>query len=49
MYRITNMYAHRASNGKDSEAGTDWGQEEKGTTENDMAGWHHRLDGHEFE
>ena len=26
-----------------------WGQEEKGTTENEMAGWHHRLDGHEFE
>ena len=27
----------------------DWWQEEKGTTENEMAGWHHRLDGHEFE
>ena len=27
----------------------DWGQEEKRTTENEMAGWHHRLDGHEFE
>ena len=27
----------------------DWGQEEKGTTENEMAGWHHQLDGHEFE
>ena len=27
----------------------DWGQEEKGTTEDEMAGWHHRLDGHEFE
>ena len=26
----------------------DWGQEEKGTTEDEMAGWHHRLDGHEF-
>ena len=35
--------------GKDFEAGRDWGQEEKGTTEDDMAGWHHRLDGHEFE
>ena len=35
--------------GKDSDAGRDWGQEEKGTTENEMAGWHHRLDGHEFE
>ena len=33
---------------KDSNAGRDWGQEEKGTTENEMAGWHHQLDGHEF-
>ena len=35
--------------GKDSDAGRDWGQEEKGTTENELAGWHHWLDGHEFE
>ena len=35
--------------GKDSDAGTDWGQEEKGTTEDEMAGWHHRLDGCETE
>ena len=35
--------------GKDSDAGKDWGQEEKGTTEDEMAGWHHRLDGHESE
>ena len=35
--------------GKDSDAGTDWWQEEKGTTEDEMARWHHRLDGHEFE
>ena len=35
--------------GKDSDAGRDWGQEKKGTTEDEMAGWHHRLDGHEFE
>ena len=35
--------------GKDSDAGRDWGQEEKGTTEDETAGWHHRLDGHEFE
>ena len=35
--------------GKDHDAGRDWGQEEKGTTEDEMAGWHHRLDGHEFE
>ena len=34
---------------KDSDAGRDWGQEEKGTTEDEMAGWHHRLDGCEFE
>ena len=33
---------------KDSDAGMDWGQEEKGTTEYEMAGWHHRLNGHEF-
>ena len=32
-----------------TDAGRDWGQEEKGTTENEMAGWHHRLDGGEFE
>ena len=30
-------------------AGRDWGQEEKGMTENEMAGWHHQLDGREFE
>ena len=35
--------------GKNSDAGRDWGQEEKGTTEERMAGWHHRLDGREFE
>ena len=35
--------------GKDSDAGRGWGQEEKGTTEDEMAGWHHQLDGHEFE
>ena len=35
--------------GKDSDAGRDWGQEEKGMTEDEMAGWHHWLDGHESE
>ena len=35
--------------GKDSDAGRDWGQEEKGMTEDEMAGWHHRLNGREFE
>ena len=35
---------------RDSDAGRDWGQEEKGTTEDEMVGWHHQLDGHdEFE
>ena len=33
---------------KDSDIGSDWGQEEKGTTEDEMAGWHHPLDGHGF-
>ena len=33
--------------GKDPDAGRDWGQEEKGTTEDEMARWHHWLDGHE--
>ena len=35
--------------GKDSDAGRDWGQEEKGMTEDEMAGWHHWLNGREFE
>ena len=35
--------------GKDTVAGKDWRQEEKGMTENEMVGWHHRLDEHEFE
>ena len=35
--------------GKDSDSLRDWGQEEKGTTEDEMAGWYHRLDGCEFE
>ena len=34
---------------KDIDAGKDWGQEEKGTTEDEMVVWHHRLNGHEFE
>ena len=34
--------------GKDPDAERDWGQEEKGTTEDETAGWHHQLDGHEF-
>ena len=35
--------------GKDPDAGRDWGQEEKGMTEDEMFGWHHRLNGREFE
>ena len=36
--------------GKDPDAGKDWKQEEKGTTEDDeMVGWHHQLDGHDFD
>ena len=34
---------------EDPDAGRDWEQEEKGATEDEMAGWHHRLNGHEFE
>ena len=34
---------------KDPDAGKDWRREEKGTTEDEMVGWHHQLDGHEFE
>ena len=34
---------------KDPDAGKDWRQEEKGTTEDEMVGWYHRLNGHEFE
>ena len=39
----------RVDSGKDHDAGRDWEQEEKGATEDEMARWHHRLDGHEFE
>ena len=35
--------------GKDPDAGRDWRQEEKGTTENEMFGWHHGVNGHDFE
>ena len=34
--------------GKDPDAGRDWGQEDKGTTDDELVGWHHRLDGHEL-
>ena len=42
------LYVKCLLTGKDSDVVRDWGQEEKGTTEAEMAGWHHRLDGHEF-
>ena len=35
--------------GRDPDAGRDWGQEEKGTTEDEVARWHHQLDAHESE
>ena len=35
--------------GKDSDAGRDWGQEEKGMTEDGIVGWHYQRNGHEFE
>ena len=38
----------RVDSGKDPDAERDWGQEEKGMTEDKRAGWHHRLNGHEF-
>ena len=46
---IQPVHSKGDSVGKDSDAGRDWGQEEKGTTEDEMAGWHHRLDGRESE
>ena len=39
----------RTDPGKDPDAGKDWGQHKKATTEDELAGWHHQLDGHEFE
>ena len=41
-------FGHLMWRGKDPDAGRDCGQEEEGTTEDEMAGWHHRLDGHGF-
>ena len=38
----------RADSLEKSDAGRDWGQEEKGKTEDEMAGWHHGLDGHDL-
>ena len=52
MLKLKLQYFEHAKNwliGKDSDAGRDWGQEEKGITENEMARWHHWLDGCESE
>ena len=46
------LWPHDAKNcliGKDPDAGKDWRQEEKGTTEDEMVGWYHWRDGHEFQ
>ena len=46
------LWPHDGKNwliGKDPDAGKDWRQEEKGMTKNEMVGWHHWLNGHEFE
>ena len=46
------LWPHDAKNwliGKDPDAGKDWKQEEKGMTEDEMVGWHHQHNGHEFE
>ena len=48
IHRVTNSRT-RELIGKDCDARRDWGQEEKGMTEDEKAGWHHRLDGREFE
>ena len=42
-------HANNRFSGKDPHAGRNWRQEEKGTTEDEVAGWHYRLNGHEFE
>ena len=42
-------FGHLIDSLEDSDAGRDWGQEEKGTTEDQMVGWHHGLNAHESE
>ena len=53
MLKLKLQYFDHLMQGVDSlektDAGRDWGQEEKGTTEDEMAGWHHRLNGRDFE
>ena len=48
MHTYTHMYVC-TDIGKDNSAGKDWGQKEKGETEDEMVGWHHQLNGQEFE
>ena len=43
------LWPPHAKHWKVSDVGRDWGQEEKGMTEDEVVGWHHRRDGHEFE
>ena len=50
MLKLKLQYSgHLMRSGKDPDNGRGWGQEENGTTEDEMAGWHHQLDGREFE
>ena len=49
MLKLKLQYFGHLMRGVDSDTGRDWGQEEKGMTEDEMSGWHHRLDGREFE
>ena len=52
MLKLKLHYFHHLMRSVDSlektNAGKDWGQEDKGMTEDEMVGWHHRLNGHEF-
>ena len=49
MLRLKLQYFGHLIRRKDSDAWKDWRREEKGMTEDEMVGWHHQLDGHEFE
>ena len=48
MLKLKLQYFVHLMQGKDSDAGRDWGQEEKGTAEDEMAGWLHQLRAHKF-
>ena len=48
-HAVNNLAAMSQFIGKDPDAGKDWGQEEKGMTEDEVVGWHHWFNGHEFE